>query len=93
MANYVAGANYTYSDYAWLYDNAHKYTLTQLAEITKRSVESLQGRLRRMGICKVTSVGATTKATIREYYDLGDALIFLLPTVPLPVIKEVLDEE
>lgn len=92
MAAYTAGTNYTYQDYEWLYDNAHKYTITQMAEMLGRGVDSLHGHIERLGYRSVNPVPAQVRATILEYYDLGDALIFMLPDVPLAVIREVLNE-
>lgn len=92
MAEYVAGSNYTYQDYEWLYNNAHKYTLAQLCDITGRGMDSIHGHVARLGFRSVNPLPAQIRAIIKEYASLGDALIFLLPDVPLQVIREVLNE-
>ena len=89
MSEYKAGEPYTLAEYDWLYNNQHLYSVQQMAEITGRDVRSLRGHLEKFGFgCSTLPLDPSTEAFVRKYKDLGDALIFLLPDLPLPVIRE-----
>lgn len=85
------GTNYSYEEYDWLYNNSHRYSVKELVELTGRYPRSVREHVARFKFRNVTPVPQDVITACREYPDLGDALIFLLPDIPLPVIQEALN--
>ena len=86
------GAVYSYAEYDYLYNNATKKTILEMEADLNRHAKSIKGHMDRFNFRTMEkSVPDEVVNTIHEFSDLGDALIFILPDVPFPVIQEVLN--
>lgn len=86
------GAVYSFDEYAYLYDNAASKSIAEMEEDLGRHAKSIKGHLDRFNFRPLEkSVAEDIAPTVKEFSDLGDALMFILPDVPLPVIQEVLN--